>query len=90
MIKDGGKKNKYNVDVYEMRPSSSDTDNFAVDNNYGSGKYYEKDLSYLMDSVNSRELPPLSQLPPTFRTLNGKFSIGNVTKVFAVKLKRIS
>ncbi|XP_037050937.1 uncharacterized protein LOC119084892 isoform X2 [Bradysia coprophila] len=71
MMKDGGSKNKYNIDAYEMR--SPDADNFAAEN-YGPGKYYEKDTAYLLDSVNNREFQPL--LPP-FRSSNGKLSVGN-------------
>lgn len=70
MIKDGGNKNKYNVDGYEIR--QSDADSF-VGENYGSEKYYEKDLSYLLENVNSRELQP------SIRSVTGKFSIGNVS-----------
>lgn len=73
MTKDGGTKNKYNVDGYEMRPPDAE----AAENNYASGKYYERDLAYLLENVNSRELQP------SVRSVNGKFSNGNVTKVFA-------
>lgn len=73
MIKDGGNKNKYNVDSYELR--QSDADSFAGDN-YGPGKYYEKDLTYLLENVNSRELQP------SVRSVTGKFSIGNVISRF--------
>lgn len=85
MIKDGGNKNKYNIDAYEMRPSP-DVDNFAAEN-YGPGKYYEKDSAYMLDSANNREFQPI---PPTFRSLNGKLSVGNVTKVFHFTLRSMN
>lgn len=72
MIKDGGNKNKYNIDGYELR-QQSDADSFAGDS-YGSGKYYEKDLTYLLENVNGRELQP------SIRSVTGKVSIGNVTQ----------
>lgn len=84
MIKDGGSKNKYNVDAYEMQ--SPDADSFAAEN-YAPGKYYEKEMAYLLDGVNNREFQPL---PPTFRSLNGKLSVGNVTKVFDFNLFSIN
>lgn len=53
MIKDGGNKNKYNVDGYEIR--QQDADAFAGENYAGAGKYYEKDLTYSLENVNSRK-----------------------------------
>lgn len=69
MQKDGGNKNKYNVDGYETR--QHDTHTFGEDN-YEPGKYFDKDLTYLVENVNGRELQPST------RSVNGKFSIGSV------------
>lgn len=66
---DGNNINKYNVDGYESR--QHDTDSF-VDENYGSGKYFGKDLTYLVENVNNKELPP------SIRPFNGKFSNVNI------------
>lgn len=49
MVKDGGTKNKYNVDGYEMRQPDAD-----AGENYASGKYYEKESTYLLENVNGK------------------------------------
>lgn len=69
MLKDGDNKNKYNVDGYETR--QHDAHSFGEEN-YEPGKYFEKDLTYLVENVNSREVQPST------RSVNGKFSIGSV------------